>query len=70
MDWLDGFFSATNMWVTEEPNGIKSDNAAIDVWLRKWCDKNPTKPLHEAAMVFMLDQRKDYLKAWFAKQTK
>jgi hypothetical protein len=49
MAWLEGFFSATNVWVTNEPNGIKSDSAYIDVWIRKWCEQNPTKPLIEAA---------------------
>jgi hypothetical protein len=68
MDWLNGFFTATNMWVTHEPNGIKSDAAAIDVWIRKWCEQNPTKSLGEAAVAFVWDQRKDYLEAWFARQ--
>jgi hypothetical protein len=68
MDWLAGFLSATNFWVTDEPNGIKSDDAALDVWLRKWCDQNPTKTLMDAASRFVFDQRKDYIKAWFARQ--
>ena len=71
MAWLDGFFTATNLWVTNEPNSIQSDSAAIDVWIRKWCDQNPTtKTLIEAASAFIWDQRKDYLEAWSARQAR
>jgi hypothetical protein len=70
MGWLEGFFTATNWWVTNEPNGIKSDHAATDVWIRKWCEQNPTKRLIDAASAFIWDQRKDYLEAWGARQTR
>ena len=70
MYWLDGFLSATNSWVLNEPNRIKTDGAAVDVWIRKWCEQNPTKTLVEAAFEFVLDQRKDYLEAWFARQAR
>ena len=70
MAWLDGFFTATNLWVMNEPNGIRSDQAAIDVWIRKWCEQNPTKTLVDAASAFVWDQRKDYLEAWFARQAR
>jgi hypothetical protein len=70
MYWLAGFLSATNSWVMEPPNGIKTDSAAVDVWIKKWCEQNPTKPLIEAAMAFVFDQRKDYLKVWFARQAR
>jgi hypothetical protein len=53
MDWLDGFFSATNVWVLNDPNGIKNDNAAVDAWIRKWCEQNPTKLLIDAAWAFV-----------------
>jgi hypothetical protein len=66
--WLGGFFTATNMWVTQDPNSIRSDAAAIDVWIRKWREQNPTEPLAHAAWAFVWDQRKDYLEAWSAKQ--
>jgi hypothetical protein len=66
MAWLGGFFTATNMWVLNDDNGIRGDNAAIDVWIRKWCEQNPTKPLFHAAEEFLRDQRKDYLDAWSA----
>jgi hypothetical protein len=70
MAWLGGFFSATNQWVLNAPNGIQIDNAAIDVWIRKWCEQNPTKSLFEAASAFVWDQRKDYLEAWSARQAR
>jgi hypothetical protein len=68
MAWLGGFLSAMNWLVLHEPNGIKSDDAAIDVWIRKWCEQNPTKSLARAAWEFVRDQRKDYLEAWYARQ--
>jgi hypothetical protein len=49
-------------------NDIKIDTAAIDVWIRKWCEQNPTKTLFEAAWAFVWDQRKDDLEAYFARQ--
>jgi hypothetical protein len=70
MAWLEGFFSATNLWVMNEPNGIQIDSGAIAVWIRKWCEQNPTKPLFHAAWEFAWDQRKDYLKSWLAKQAR
>lgn len=70
MAWLDGFFSATNMWITHEPNGIRSDQSAIDVWIRKWCEQNPTKQLIDAAWAFVWDQRPEYLQAYFARQAR
>jgi hypothetical protein len=59
-----------NQFVLDEPNGIKSDGAAIDVWIRKWCEQNPTKELAEAAYRFAWDQRKEYLEAWSARQAR
>jgi hypothetical protein len=45
MDWLDGFFSATNWFIFKEHNQIRDDEAAIDVRIRKWCEQNPTQGL-------------------------
>ena len=70
MAWLGGFFTATNLWMLNEPNGIESDSSAIDVWIRKWCEQNPTMPLAQAAWAFVWDQRKDYLQGWFARQAR
>jgi hypothetical protein len=44
--------------------------ATNDVWIRKWCEQNPTKALVDAASEFVWDQRKDYLEAWFARQAR
>ena len=70
MAWLGGFFSAMNVWMMDERNEIKSDNAAIDVWIRKWCEQNQTKQLVDAAWAFAWDQRPEYLQAYFARRTR
>jgi hypothetical protein len=71
MAWFAGFLDATNLWMMmNQGNGIQSDGAAIDVWIRKWCEKNPTKSLGEAALAFLLDQRKDYLQGLLARQAR
>jgi hypothetical protein len=67
-EWLSGFFSATNWWVIDERNQLQVDDAAIDVWIRKWCEQNPTKPLASAADAFVWDQRQEYLQWYFARQ--
>jgi hypothetical protein len=67
-DWLGGFVSATNWRLIDERNQIESDPAATDIWIRKWCEQNPTKPLVGAATAFVLDQRKEYFQSWFARQ--
>jgi hypothetical protein len=68
--WLGGFLTTMNWLVLDKPNNIENDPAAIDVWIRKWCEQNPTKPLFEAASAFVVDQRKEYLQAWFARQAR
>ena len=70
MAWLGGFFSAMNVWMMDERNEIKSDNAAIDVWIRKWCEQNQTKQLVDAAWAFAWDQRPEYLQAYFARRAR
>jgi hypothetical protein len=56
LDWLAGFVSASNGWIarTDTGNGVKADYAAIDVWMRRWCEQNPTKLVIEAASEFVL----------------
>ena len=68
IEWLRGFLTATDLLVMDGPNQLKVDDAAIDVWIRKWCEQNPTKPLFQAASEFVRDQRKDYLEALIARQ--
>ena len=67
-EWLSGFLSAANWLVINESNQLQIDNAAIDVWIRKWCEQNPTKSLGEAAVAFVWDQRQEYLQSWSAGQ--
>ena len=57
-DWLAGFVSASNGWITRSGTGnsIRADYAAIDVWMRKWCEQNPTKSVAEAASEFVTSQ--------------
>jgi hypothetical protein len=69
MAWLGGFFSAMNFLISE-PNQIQGDNAAIDVWIRKWCEQNPTKQLIDAAWAFAWDQRQEELQGWLARQAR
>src|SRR5262249_37655026 len=54
--WLLGFITATNLSGTG--SNIKTDTAALDVWMRKWCEQNPTKKVTEAALAFIQDQRR------------
>jgi len=57
--WLGGFISGSN-WKTYKDNGnnVRTDGAAIDGWMRKWCEQNPTKKVFEAAAAFVLEQGK------------
>jgi len=54
-DWFTGFISATNLWVMGD--FAPADAAAVDVWIRRWCEQNPTKLFVEAANAFLMDQR-------------
>jgi hypothetical protein len=53
--WLGGFISGSN-W--KQRNNVRTDGAAIDVWMRRWCEQNPTKKVFEAAAAFVLEQGK------------
>src|SRR5438046_1599433 len=46
--WLAGFISATNFSIASAglDGTVRSDNASIDVWVRKWCEQNPTKAVN------------------------
>ena len=54
-EWLAGFMSAMNMW-SEPTMQITADAAAIDVWIRKWCEQYPTQVLVGAAAAFVREQ--------------
>jgi hypothetical protein len=46
--------AATDL-VSLRPKGL---GAAIDVWMRRWCEQNPTKKVFEAAAAIVLEQGK------------
>jgi hypothetical protein len=55
-EWLAGFISAAN---AASPDGvqIKTDPAAIDVWMRKHCEQNRTRSVSHAAQQFVQELR-------------
>jgi hypothetical protein len=56
-DWLAGFIAASNWWMarTDTGNSVNNaDYAAIDVWVRRWCEQNPTKSVVEAVSEFVI----------------
>jgi len=59
-EWLLGFVTATNIGSVAFGTGsdMRTDPPAIDVWMRKWCEQNPTKIVSEAAWAFIQEQRR------------
>jgi hypothetical protein len=53
-EWLAGFMTAMNM--TEPTMQITADAAAIDVWIRGWCEQHPNGALVHAAAAFVREQ--------------
>jgi hypothetical protein len=55
-DWLAGFFTASNWWIarTGKGNSVRADYATIDVWMKRWCEQNPTKSVLEGAIEYVL----------------
>ena len=55
-EWLAGYISAAN---ATSPDGvqIKTNPAAIDVWMRKHCEQNRTGSISHAAQQFVLELR-------------
>jgi hypothetical protein len=60
IEWLGGFISATNFSMASAgpDQNVRVDSSSIDVWVRKWCEQNPTRSVIEAAMAFVRDQRR------------
>lgn len=48
--------TAMNMVWSEPAMQITADAAAIDDWIRKWCEQNPTRLLVHAAAAFAREQ--------------
>jgi hypothetical protein len=57
LDWLLGFITGVNVWALKDANVPKTDPAALDLWIRKWCERYPTKNVFDAAWAFVWDQR-------------
>jgi hypothetical protein len=55
-EWLAGFMTAMNMMWSEPAMQITADAAAIDVWIRKWCEQSPNSALVHAAAAFVREQ--------------
>jgi hypothetical protein len=60
IEWLLGFITAANRSSSSAGtrSNVQTDAAAIDVWIRKWCEQNPTQMVSEAAWAFIQDQRR------------
>jgi hypothetical protein len=52
--WVRGLLTGVN-WARDTQHQIQTDNAAIDLWLRNWCNKNPTKSLYDATAAFIAE---------------
>jgi hypothetical protein len=57
-EWLGGFISGFNA-VHEEKQQISIDMAGIDLWMRNWCNKNPTKSVFYGASVLINELQGD-----------
>jgi hypothetical protein len=55
-EWLAGFITAMNTMWSEPAMQITADAAAIDVWIRGWCEQNPNGALVHAAAAFVREQ--------------
>jgi hypothetical protein len=51
-EWLMGFVSGFNVdaYDNSTPQIQGSDLAALDLWMRNWCNQNPTKSVLQAAL--------------------
>jgi hypothetical protein len=55
-EWLAGFITAMNTMWSEPAMQITADAAAIDVWIRGWCEQHPNSALVHAAAAFVREQ--------------
>jgi hypothetical protein len=60
IEWLLGFITAINRSLLSAGtrSDVQTDAAAIDVWIRKWCEQNPTRTVAEAACAFTQGQHR------------
>jgi hypothetical protein len=50
-EYVQGVLTGINA-ARDDKHQIQNDNEAIDLWLRNWCNKNPTKSLFVAILTF------------------
>jgi hypothetical protein len=58
-EWLLGFVSGFNRARATDPDQqVRNiDPAAMDLWMRNWCNKHPTSTVFEAASAFIDEMR-------------
>jgi hypothetical protein len=58
--WLMGFATGVNAEQAENQGQqiFKVDIAAIDLWMRNWCNRHPTQTVFEGALAFRTEMRK------------
>jgi hypothetical protein len=56
--WLIGFVSGFNFAHDDDlGQQVKSDLAAMDLWMRNWCNKHPTNTVSQGAYAFIDEMR-------------
>ena len=55
--WMYGFITAINL-SRIEADQIRVDNAAVDLWMRNYCNKYPTDDFSRAAAMFVQELSK------------
>jgi hypothetical protein len=56
--WLMGFvsgFNATHASEAEQQQQVRTDPAAMDLWIRDWCNQHPTQGVFQAANAFITE---------------
>jgi hypothetical protein len=55
VSWLGGFVSGYNatQYGQQKPQITRIDMAGIDLWMRNWCNKNPTKMVADGAVALI-----------------
>ncbi|MDG4853828.1 hypothetical protein EOA75_01320 [Mesorhizobium sp. M1A.F.Ca.IN.022.07.1.1] len=58
MNWVLGYLSAVNMMRAPGKPSIELDNAAVDLWLRNWCDAHPTNSIFDGTLALVAEENK------------
>ncbi|MEI9404143.1 hypothetical protein [Mesorhizobium argentiipisi] len=56
MNWVLGYLSAVNMMRAPGKQSIQLDNAAVDLWLRNWCNAHPTNSIFDGTLALVAEQ--------------